>query len=99
MIDRALLRMSTALLFAGQVLYIVVTQFHAGGDANDHPAIFAVYAGNGIWKAVHVGGTSPLRDKSAGQCHVMGDVRGPARGPASGQDHTMINTVFDHRQT
>jgi hypothetical protein len=29
----------------------------------------------------------------------MGDVRGPARGPASEQDHTMINTVFDHRQT
>jgi hypothetical protein len=55
MIDRASLRMSAALLLAGQVLYIVVTQFHAGGAANDHPAIFAVYAGNGIWKAVHVG--------------------------------------------
>jgi hypothetical protein len=55
MIDRASLRMSAALLLAGQVLYIVVTQFHAGGDANDHPAIFAVYAGSGIWKAVHVG--------------------------------------------
>jgi hypothetical protein len=55
MIDRASLRMSAALLFAGQVLYIVVTQFHAGGNANDHPAIFAVYAGSGIWKAVHVG--------------------------------------------
>ena len=55
MIDRASLRMSAALLLAGQVLYIVVTQFHAGGPANDHPAIFAVYAGSGIWKAVHVG--------------------------------------------
>jgi hypothetical protein len=55
MIDRASLRMSAALLLAGQVLYIVVTQFHAGGDANDHAAIFAVYAGSGIWKAVHVG--------------------------------------------
>jgi hypothetical protein len=33
----------------------VVTQFHAGGDANDHPAIFAMYADSGIWKAVHVG--------------------------------------------
>jgi hypothetical protein len=50
MIDRASLRMSAALLLAGQVLYIVVTQFHAAGDANDHPAIFAVYAGSGIWK-------------------------------------------------
>jgi hypothetical protein len=55
LIDRASLRLSAALLLAGQVLYIVVTQFHAGGDANDHPAIFAVYAGSGIWKAVHVG--------------------------------------------
>jgi hypothetical protein len=55
MIDRASLRLSAALLLAGQVLYIVVTQFHAGGAANDHPAIFAVYAGSGIWKAVHVG--------------------------------------------
>jgi hypothetical protein len=55
MTDRVSLRMSAALLLAGQVLYIVVTQFHAGGAANDHPAIFAVYAGSGIWKAVHVG--------------------------------------------
>ena len=55
MIDHASLRMSAVLQLAGQVLYIVVTQFHAGGDANDHPAIFAVYAGSGIWKAVHVG--------------------------------------------
>jgi hypothetical protein len=44
-------------------------------------------------------GTGPLREKSARYCHVMGDVGGPAPGPASGQDHTMINTVFDHRQT
>jgi hypothetical protein len=55
MIDRASLRMSAVLLLAGQVLYIAVTQFHAGGDANDHPAIFAVYAGSGIWKTVHIG--------------------------------------------
>lgn len=55
MIDRASLRMSATLLLGGQVLYILVTQFHAAGDANDHPAIFAVYAGSGIWKAVHVG--------------------------------------------
>src|SRR5215207_5639222 len=54
MIDRGSLRMSAVLLLAGQVLYIVVTQFHAGGPANDHPVIFAAYAGSGIWKAVHV---------------------------------------------
>jgi hypothetical protein len=39
----------------GQVLHIVVTQFHAGGDANNHPAIFTAYAANAIWTAVHVG--------------------------------------------
>jgi hypothetical protein len=55
MIDRASLRMAAGLLLAGQVLYIVVTQFHAGGAANDHPAIFTVYAGSAIWKPVHVG--------------------------------------------
>ena len=54
-IDRASLRMSTVLLLAGQVLYIVVTQFHTGGEANDHPAIFAAYAGSRMWKAVHIG--------------------------------------------
>ena len=55
MTDRRALRMSAVLLLGGQVLYIVVTQFHAGGPANDHPTIFAAYAGSGIWKAVHVG--------------------------------------------
>jgi hypothetical protein len=48
------LRLSATLLLVGQVLYIVVTQFHTGGDANNHPAIFAAYAGSGIWTAVHV---------------------------------------------
>ena len=48
MIDRASLRMSAALLLSGQVLYILITQFHAGGPANDHPVIFAVYAGSGV---------------------------------------------------
>ncbi|PSJ58929.1 hypothetical protein C7I85_18415 [Mesorhizobium soli] len=43
------------MLLVGQILYIVVTQFHASGNANDHHAIFAEYAGNGIWAAVHVG--------------------------------------------
>ena len=54
-IDRATLRLSATLLLAGQLLYILVTQFHAGGDANNHPAIFVSYARSGDWKAVHVG--------------------------------------------
>jgi hypothetical protein len=49
------LRLSAALLLVGQLLYIVITQFHTGGEANDHPAIFAAYAGSEIWTAVHVG--------------------------------------------
>jgi hypothetical protein len=53
--DRNSVRISAMLLLVGQLLYIVVTQFHADGDANDHPAVFAEYALNGIWTAVHVG--------------------------------------------
>ena len=55
MIDRTSLRLSATLLLAGQLLYIVVTQLHVGGKANDHPTVFAEYARSGIWKAVHVG--------------------------------------------
>jgi hypothetical protein len=55
LVDRAALRLAATLLLAGQVLYILVTQLHADGDANNHPAVFAEYAGSGTWKAVHVG--------------------------------------------
>jgi hypothetical protein len=48
------LRLSATLLLVGQLLYAVVTLFHAGGVANDHPANFAAYAGSGSWTAVHV---------------------------------------------
>ena len=49
------LRLSATLLLTGQLLYIVVTQFHAGGEANNHAVIFAAYAASGSWTAVHVG--------------------------------------------
>ena len=55
MINRNSLRLSATLLLVGQLLYIVVTQFHTGGDANNHPVIFAAYADSGIWTAVHLG--------------------------------------------
>lgn len=35
--DRALLRLSAALLLVGQPAYIVITLFHADGQANSHP--------------------------------------------------------------
>src|SRR5437763_4379624 len=53
--NRNLLRLSATLLLVGQLFYIVVTQFHADGPANNHPAVFAEYASNGIWTAVHLG--------------------------------------------
>src|SRR3954451_5607499 len=49
------LRLSATLLLVGQLLYIVVTQFHADGPANNHATVFAEYAGSGIWTAVHIG--------------------------------------------
>lgn len=52
---RPLLRLSAASLLAGQVLFIVVTQFHAGGDANSHSSVFATYAASESWEAVHLG--------------------------------------------
>jgi hypothetical protein len=38
-----------------QVLYVVVTLFHADGPANDHAAVFAEYAASTTWTAIHVG--------------------------------------------
>jgi hypothetical protein len=52
---RTSLRLSAGLLLVGQLLYIVVTQFHTGGDANDHHAVFAAYADSGVWTLVHLG--------------------------------------------
>jgi hypothetical protein len=49
------LRLSATLLLVGQLLYIVVTQFHADGPANNHATVFAEYARSGSWTAVHVG--------------------------------------------
>jgi Domain of unknown function (DUF4386) len=55
MTNRNSLRLSATLLLVGQLLYIVVTQFHADGPANNHPVVFAEYADSGIWTAVHLG--------------------------------------------
>jgi hypothetical protein len=51
--DVATLRLAAMLLLGGQLLFIVITQFHTGGDANDHSSIFAKYADSGDWKGVH----------------------------------------------
>jgi hypothetical protein len=52
--DRSSLRLAAMLLLVGQLLYVVVTLFHTGGEANHHSIIFAAYANSGIWTAVHV---------------------------------------------
>lgn len=46
--------MAATLLLVGQLLYVVITLFHPGGEGNNHPAIFTAYAASGIWTAVHV---------------------------------------------
>ena len=51
----AALRLPAALLLAGQLSYIVVTLFHADGDANNHAAVFVEYTGSASWTAVHLG--------------------------------------------
>ena len=48
------LRLSATLMLVGQLLYIIVTLLHTGGEANNHPGIFAAYANSAIWTAVHV---------------------------------------------
>jgi hypothetical protein len=51
--DGGSLRIAATLLLVGQILFILVTQFHTGGDANHHASIFAKYAASGDWKGVH----------------------------------------------
>jgi len=53
--DRSPLRVSATLLLVGQLLYVVVTLIHTGGEANNHPAIFSAYARSENWTAVHLG--------------------------------------------
>src|SRR3954463_8231621 len=55
MADRSLLRLSAMLVAIGEVLFAIVTLFHADGPANDHPVVFAEYARSSSWIAVHFG--------------------------------------------
>lgn len=82
---RSALRLSAGLLLAGQVLYIVVTHFHADGDANTHPAVFAEYARSGTWTAVHAGQFASMAILLAGLFalfFVLDGQPGPARWTA-----------------
>ena len=56
MSDRTSFRLPAALIFGGQILFIVAGIFHPGSvPANDHPAVFAEYATSAYWGAVHMG--------------------------------------------
>lgn len=64
--DRMSLRLPATLLLAGQLLFVLVTLLHTGGPANDHPAVFAEYAGSRAWTAVHLGQFSAMATLLAG---------------------------------
>jgi hypothetical protein len=53
-LDRGSLRLAATLMLAGQLVYVVITLLHTGGEANNHAAIFAAYAASDIWTGVHV---------------------------------------------
>src|ERR687883_293016 len=53
--DRSLLRLSVTMVVIGELLFALVTLFHADGEANNHPAVFAEYASSGSWIAIHFG--------------------------------------------
>jgi hypothetical protein len=73
-------RPAAALLLAGQLLYVVITLFHAGGDANDHHAIFAAYAGSGSWTAVHAGQFLAMAVMVAGLAGLFSALEGQGGG-------------------
>jgi hypothetical protein len=56
MIDRKMLRLTGVLLLAGFMLSLVAGLLHPGREpANNHRAVFAEYASNANWTAVHLG--------------------------------------------
>ncbi len=61
------LRLPASLLLAGQLTYVAVTQFHAGGHANDHHEIFETYAHDALWGGVHLGQFVAMAIVVAGQ--------------------------------
>ena len=75
----ASLRLPATLLLAGQLLYIVVTLLHTGGEANDHHDVFAEYADSGSWTLVHLGQFAGMVIFLAGLIALFPALDGPAR--------------------
>ena len=76
---RPSLRLPAALLLTGQLLYIVVTFIHTGGNANDHHNVFAEYAEAGSWTVVHLGQFAGIAIFLAGLFALFSALDGPAR--------------------
>ena len=76
---RSSLRLPATLLLTGQLLYIVVTFLHTGGEANDHHDVFAEYADSGSWTVVHLGQFAGMAIFLAGLLALSSAVDGPAR--------------------
>jgi Domain of unknown function (DUF4386) len=49
------LRLAGGLLVGGFLLSVVVTHFHPAGHEDNHPVVFAKYARNHDWVAIHLG--------------------------------------------
>ena len=67
MTDRTSFRFPSALIFGGQLLFIVAGIFHPDRvPANSHPAVFEEYANSAYWGAVHMGQFAGLTVMLAG---------------------------------
>ena len=55
MVRRSPTAIAGMLLVGGMILYYVTTLFHPGHDPNNHAKVFAEYAADSGWKAVHFG--------------------------------------------
>jgi|SRR5438309_333084 len=56
MVDRKSLRLAAGLLLLGEVVFIAAGLLHPAREpANSHAAVFAEYAANASWTAVHLG--------------------------------------------
>jgi hypothetical protein len=75
--DRSSLRLSAMLLLGGQLLYVVITLLHTGGEANHHAAIFAAYAASATWTAVHVAQFACMAIMLAGLLALFSAMDGP----------------------
>ena len=65
--DRTSFRFPSALIFGGQLLFIVAGIFHPDRvPANSHPAVFEEYANSAYWGAVHMGQFAGLTVMLAG---------------------------------